>query len=1002
MAVYQRSGKVKTLGSSPIVLSLPSNIDPAHSLIVVVSSYSGVGAQSFSGSCGGTALAVATDGNHPNGVGALAVLYLVDPPSGQNSVSVSSVGNAGYYTAALIEVPKLASAAPVNALSAITTTFIAAAGGTVDLAPSAGTTTAANAVVVTGWATAGATATTVGSASPPSGYTLEFSEDDDVNAQCGAAASQFLTATQAVAPSWAITASAGASQQTHLVGSTVVFALANASAPPPDLSLSLSNIEPPDVLVMAAVVEAAPSVAWRFDSTGLTLDDTALLRFDSALAAPALNTLSAALVEAYDVLSMACTVQSGGPINPVISVDHAYKLWHGAGWVPTNISVTVAAGESVLVLCAGWNSQGASMVPSMTGPGLTAILDQGANYGSYGYPVYCQAYAAFALSAGTYIVSPPGYSTSADDGDMWVIRLAAGCSLRAGSAAQMHDEGTGFVSATLALGNGAQVGDAAIGICVTDNWTITPTLAVVEQTGWTNLGRQTNGQESAINSIDWRAVSAANQSAMWQWADYDCRVRSAVMFALQVPQTSSGGQTLDADLLSPADALTLTATTAAGLSAAVTEARDAAAPALSAAALAAYAQAEPPDAPTAQASAALAAAYAQTETADTVAAQLLVQASAVLSISLAEAADALGASAATLTAAQALALEPPDALAGQASAALGMAASLGEAADALAAQLQAALGAAYAQTAPPDALTARLVPIVQGAMYAELQEPPDLLALAATAQSLAGAVLAEHDALAAQAALASAASATLAEAADATAADLATEATAHMAIAVIEAPDSLTAAARGAVLASAVLLETDALQSAATALAAAAFEQIESPNALAMLLAQQPVFANLDPRYVAQLAARSFLAVRTARSFLAVRTARSFLAILRMGTTMTDTLEDKDPAEPAEITFSFDEALAPGTTLTGAAVIAVQPLGGIDPDAATWAAALAAVVGAVDGVVGGRTVPAGRYATVVVPAGAGLNGLRYLIAVQGHTPDPDVAPVCKALLPIVR
>lgn len=966
MAVIQRSGKVKTQGSSPITLSLANPIDPAHSLVVLITSYSGASAQTFSGSCGGTALAVATSGNHPNNVGAAAVLFLVDPLSGQSSVTVSATNHAGYYTAALLEVPKISGAAPINRQSAITTATIASSGGDGTITPDAGTTTVAKALAVTLWGASGATATTLGSAAAPSGYDLEFSENDDVNLQCGAGASSFLTSAQAVAPTWTVTASAGASQPSSLVGNTVVFELADqgGGTPPPDLSMGFSAIEPPDVLALSC----------------------------SVLSAPAMRTLAAALLEAYDALAMACTVQSGGPINPVLSVQHAYKLWHGAGWVPSSVDVTVAAGESVLVLCAGWNSQGASMVPSMTGPGLTAILDQGTNYGSYGYPVYCQTYAAFGLSAGTYTVSPPGYSTSADDGDMWVIRLAAGCSLRAGSAAQMHDEGTGFVSASLGLGAGAQIGDAAFGICVTDNWTTTTTLDVIEQTGWTNLGRQNNGSESAVNSIDWRPITASSPSATWQWEDYDCRVRSAIVFALQVPQ--GGGLTLDAGLIDAPDLIAVSSIAQAALGRSATEAADAlSAQAASASALTAAAQ-EQADAPALSGTSALIAAYAATELPDAVAAALLVQASAVLDIALQEAADALGASATTLSAAQALLAEAADGTTVATAAALSASATLAEPLDALAALLQAALGMAAASTEAQDAIDARLVPIVQGAMYVDLAEAPDLLALAATAHSLAAAVLADGaDALASTSATVAAMATALAEQADATTAQLATEATAQMAVAVIEAPDTLVCAAQAAMLASAVLTTTDALQASANAAAIANIATVGSADALAALLAQQPELATLDPRYIATLAARAFLAVRTARNYL---------AILRMGTTMSDELEEKDPAEPAELSFSFDEALAPGVTLTGATVIAVQPLGDIDHAAATWGAALTATVGVIDGEVGGRTLPAGRYARVTVPADTGISGLRYLIAVQGATTDPDVAPVCKAILPVVR
>lgn len=117
---------------------------------------------------------------------------------------------------------------------------------------------------------------------------------------------------------------------------------------------------------------------------------------------------------------------------------------------------------------------------------------------------------------------------------------------------------------------------------------------------------------------------------------------------------------------------------------------------------------------------------------------------------------------------------------------------------------------------------------------------------------------------------------------------------------------------------------------------------------------------------------------------------------------MTDTTEEKDPAEPAELTFSFDEALPAGVTLTGAVLIDVQALGGVDAALPTWRTTLTPQVGVLAAVKNGITIPAGRYATLLFPPNAGISGLRYQFAIMGVTSDPDIAPVCKAIVPVVR
>ena len=300
-------------------------------------------------------------------------------------------------------------------------------------------------------------------------------------------------------------------------------------------------------------------------------------------------------------------------------------------------------------------------------------------------------------------------------------------------------------------------------------------------------------------------------------------------------------------------------------------------------------------------------------------------------------------------------------------------------------------------------------------------EAADALTAAASARALAAALLADApDAAHGAASAAATAGAAMPERPDTFAAASSTQALALLALAVIEARDAFGAVAAGAVLAGALLTEHDTLAAQALAVAQADLAAIDSADALAARLAALPQFADVDPRYLATLAARAFLAatapraflaelpardfrgVAQARAFLATLPARAFLAVLRMHTMTIDTTEEKDRDEPALLTFDFDQALPTGVTLTGAAIVGVAPLSGTDGELATWVATLQPQVGLADATLPtGATVKAGRYAQVEFPAGAGLRGSSYKFRCKGATADAAVSPICPVIVPVV-
>ena len=476
--------------------------------------------------------------------------------------------------------------------------------------------------------------------------------------------------------------------------------------------------------------------------------------------------------------------------------------------------------------------------------------------------------------------------------------------------------------------------------------------------------------------------------------------------------------------------------------AAVGERRDTPGATAATAAQAAATLTERRDVPSGTLAAALAAAYAGAEHRDTLAAAALVLQAAVLRMDVTEAADAFDASSAALAGAQALLADAADRLAGQGAAAVASAVLLSEARDATAGGSAAALaaGAALADlrdavsshaaallvaaatlTEAGDALAAGATPLAAGALYFDRIEPGDVLTAAASARALAAALLADApDGAHGAASGAATAGAAVPERPDTFAAASSTQALAHLALAVIEARDAFGAVAAGVVLAGALLTEHDTLAAQALAVAQADLAAIDSADALAARLAVLPQFADVDPRYLATLAARAFLAataprdflaelpardfrgVAQARAFLSTLPARAYLAVLRMHTMTIDQTEEKDRDEPALLTFDFDQALPAGVPLTGAAIVGVAPLSGTDGELSTWVATLQPQVGQADATLPtGATVKAGRYAQVEFPAGAGLRGNSYKFRCKGATADAAIAPICPVIVPVV-
>ncbi len=49
----------------------------------------------------------------------------------------------------------------------------------------------------------------------------------------------------------------------------------------------------------------------------------------------------------------------------------------------------------------------------------------------------------------------------------------------------------------------------------------------------------------------------------------------------------------------------------------------------------------------------------------------------------------------------------------------------------------------------------------------------------------------------------------------------------------------------------------------------------------------------------------------------------------------------------------------------------------------------------------GTVVEADKYAQAIFPAGKGVRGLSYKIRCQVFTADPNISPVCAAIVPVI-
>lgn len=245
---------------------------------------------------------------------------------------------------------------------------------------------------------------------------------------------------------------------------------------------------------------------------------------------------------AQGAASVAPTAQ-GSAIVPgawtIEEVQHNYQKWHTSGWSAATNTVTCAQGDSIIVAIQCWNNNSNGAYPAtMTPVGLTTIYDPSATWTGTSEPVYCQLFAATDLAAGTYTITPPDLQANTGDGDMYVIRASGLSGIRSGSLGTDRQSGTNLVSTTSSLGSAAQAGDLVIGIGGTDNNTLVTTLTVSTPSGWTNLGKQTDGTNSPPSSCDYTTAIGGGQSATWTWANEASPVADSAVVAF-IPSGAS-------------------------------------------------------------------------------------------------------------------------------------------------------------------------------------------------------------------------------------------------------------------------------------------------------------------------------------------------------------------------------------------------------------------------------------------------------------------------------
>lgn len=108
----------------------------------------------------------------------------------------------------------------------------------------------------------------------------------------------------------------------------------------------------------------------------------------------------------------------------------------------------------------------------------------------------------------------------------------------------------------------------------------------------------------------------------------------------------------------------------------------------------------------------------------------------------------------------------------------------------------------------------------------------------------------------------------------------------------------------------------------------------------------------------------------------------------------------KYPTEPVTLIFNFGPALPTGVLLSSATLVEITPLNGRDLAAATMVVTGPTVGSVPLGLANGTTLPAGTYVTLVV--NNGVDGVRYLIAIQGITSVNNFSPVCRGILPVAK
>lgn len=297
-------------------------------------------------------------------------------------------------------------------------------------------------------------------------------------------------------------------------------------------SEAASAADTPSVAIITSAVQADAASATDTSTTG---GNEAVIMAEAASAADASTQTSQTAEAQIESASAADTSSASGALWSIVSFQQNTQKWHTAGWNSATNAVTVADGDGIIVGVQCWNNNGnGTYVPTMTPTGLTTIYDPSATYTGTAEPVYCQLFAALNLAAGTYTITPPDLQAQYGDGDMYVIQVRGLSAIRSGSLGTDH-QGTGttgnLTSTTSTLGSSAVAGDFVIGVGGTDNNTAVTTLLVTTPSGWTNIGKQSDGTNSPPSSFDYKMAAGGSETATWTWPAENIPVADSAVVA---------------------------------------------------------------------------------------------------------------------------------------------------------------------------------------------------------------------------------------------------------------------------------------------------------------------------------------------------------------------------------------------------------------------------------------------------------------------------------------